>query len=106
MAKVSDIYGSMVFNEHTMQERLPSATYKSLLRTIKEGEPLDIEVANVVAHAMKAVSYTHLNDAGSRCQGRRGRFSPAFDLAPLEMLADMFGPSDRKGVRGNAKERK
>ena len=44
------------------------------------------------------------NDAGSRC--RRGRFSPAFDLAPLEMLADMFGPSDRKGVRGNAKERK
>ena len=46
------------------------------------------------------------NDAGSRCQGRRGRFSPAFDLAPLEMLADMFGPSDRKGVRGNAKERK
>ena len=66
MAKVSDIYGSMVFNEHTMQERLPSATYKSLLRTIKEGEPLDIEVANVVAHAMKewaiekgATHYTH-----------------------------------------------
>ena len=66
MAKVSDIYGSMVFNEHTMQERLPSATYKSLLRTIKEGEPLDIEVANVVAHAMKewaiekgATHFTH-----------------------------------------------
>ncbi|MDO5117997.1 MAG: glutamine synthetase III, partial [Eggerthellaceae bacterium] len=66
MAKVSDIYGSMVFNEHTMQERLPSATYKILLKTIKEGQPLDIEVANVVAHAMKewaiekgATHFTH-----------------------------------------------
>ena len=66
MAQVSDIYGSMVFNEHTMQERLPSATYKSLLKTITEGKPLDIEVANVVAHAMKewaiekgATHFTH-----------------------------------------------
>src|SRR5699024_9322220 len=66
MAKVSEIYGSMVFNEHTMQERLPSATYKSLLKTIREGAPLEIEVANVVAHAMKewaiekgATHFTH-----------------------------------------------
>ncbi|MCI9673469.1 glutamine synthetase III [Adlercreutzia muris] len=66
MSKVTDIYGSMVFNEHTMQERLPSATYKQLMRTIKGGEPLDIDVANVVAHAMKewaiekgATHFTH-----------------------------------------------
>ncbi len=66
MAHVSDIYGSMVFNEHVMKERLPSATYKSLAKTIKEGKALDIEVANVVAHAMKewaiehgATHYTH-----------------------------------------------
>ncbi|MDO4290285.1 MAG: glutamine synthetase III [Eggerthellaceae bacterium] len=66
MAKVSEIYGSMVFNEHTMQERLPSATYKQLMKTIRDGEPLNIEVANVVAHAMKewaiekgATHYTH-----------------------------------------------
>ena len=66
MSHVSEIYGSMVFNEHTMQERLPSATYKQLMRTIKDGEPLDLEVANVVAHAMKewaiekgATHYTH-----------------------------------------------
>ena len=66
MAKVSEIYGSMVFNEHTMQERLPSATYKSLRKTIEEGQPLDREVANVVAHAMKewaiekgATHFTH-----------------------------------------------
>lgn len=66
MSHVSEIYGSMVFNEHTMQERLPSATYKQLMRTIKDGEPLNLEVANVVAHVMKewaiekgATHYTH-----------------------------------------------
>ncbi len=66
MSKVTELYGSMVFNEHTMQERLPSATYKQLMRTIKGGEPLDIDVANVVAHAMKewaiekgATHFTH-----------------------------------------------
>ena len=66
MSKIPEIYGSMVFNEHTMQERLPSATYKDLMRTIKKGEPLNLEVANVVAHAMKewaiekgATHYTH-----------------------------------------------
>ena len=66
MAKVSEMYGSMVFDEHTMQERLPSATYKSLMKTIRDGEPLNLDVANVVAHAMKewaiekgATHYTH-----------------------------------------------
>ncbi len=66
MAHVSEIYGSMVFNDHVMKERLPSATYKNLSKTIKEGKALDLEVANVVAHAMKewaiehgATHYTH-----------------------------------------------
>ena len=66
MSKIPEIYGSMVFNEHTMQERLPSATYKDLMKTIQKGEPLNLEVANVVAHAMKewaiekgATHYTH-----------------------------------------------
>ena len=53
MTDISEIYGSMVFDERTMQERLPKATYKSLIKTIEEGQPLDLEVANVVAHAMK-----------------------------------------------------
>ena len=66
MSKIPEIYGSVVFNEHTMQERLPKATFKSLMQTIKEAKPLDIDVANVVAHAMKewaiekgATHYTH-----------------------------------------------
>ena len=65
-ANVMEIYGSKVFNEHVMKERLPSATYKSLERTLPKGAPLDIEVANVVASVMKrwamelgATHYTH-----------------------------------------------
>ena len=66
MTNVPEIYGSLVFNESTMRERLPKATYKQLMDTIKEGAPLAPEVANVVAHAMKewaiekgATHYTH-----------------------------------------------
>ena len=43
-ATTKEIYGSMVFNEHVMKERLPSATFKSLKATIDEGKPLDLEV--------------------------------------------------------------
>ena len=56
---VSDIYGSLVFNEHVMAERLPSVTYKALMRTIERGEPLNLEVANVVAHSMKEWAIEH-----------------------------------------------
>ena len=66
MARIAEEYGTLVFNDHTMQELLPSATYKALSKTIKQGKPLDLEVANVVAHAMKewavahgATHYTH-----------------------------------------------
>ncbi|HCB94451.1 MAG TPA: hypothetical protein DEP65_01440, partial [Ruminococcus sp.] len=53
MANVPEIFGSMVFNDQKMQERLPKATYKALKKTIQNGEPLDLSVANVVANAMK-----------------------------------------------------
>ena len=66
MAKVPEIFGSMVFNEQKMQERLPKSTYKALKKTIQNGEPLDLSVANVVAAAMKdwavemgCTHYTH-----------------------------------------------
>ncbi len=66
MGRIAEEYGTLVFNDHTMQELLPSATYKALSKTIKEGKPLDEDVANVVAHAMKewavangATHYTH-----------------------------------------------
>lgn len=66
MAKIAETYGELVFNDHVMKERLPSVTYKVLSETIKNGMPLDSEVANVVAHAMKewaielgATHFTH-----------------------------------------------
>ncbi len=62
----SEYYGTKVFSQKVMQEKLPKVTYKAMMKTIKEGAPLDIDVANVVAHAMKewaigqgATHYTH-----------------------------------------------
>ncbi len=64
--RVPDMFGSMVFNDHVMKERLPKETYKALQRTIAEGRKLDPTVANVVANAMKdwatekgATHFTH-----------------------------------------------
>ena len=53
MSKVPEMFGSMVFNDAVMQERLPQATYKALKKTVENGEALDISIANVVANAMK-----------------------------------------------------
>ena len=53
MTNVPQIFGSMVFNDKVMQERLPKTTYKALKKTVENGEQLDISVANVVANAMK-----------------------------------------------------
>ena len=66
MKQVTDYFGSMVFNDKTMESKLPSDVYKSLKKTIEEGKELDISVANSVATAMKdwavslgATHYTH-----------------------------------------------
>ncbi|EPR11697.1 glutamine synthetase III [Ruminiclostridium papyrosolvens] len=64
--RVTEIYGSNVFNDAAMRERLPKTTYKSLKKTIDEGLALDVTVADVVANAMKdwamekgATHFTH-----------------------------------------------
>ncbi|MDR0308761.1 MAG: glutamine synthetase III, partial [Coriobacteriales bacterium] len=66
MSDIKSIYGEMAFNDQTMQDRLPKPVYKTLVQTIKKGDPLDPEIANAVAHAMKewaiekgATHYTH-----------------------------------------------
>ena len=66
MPDITENYGSMVFNDYVMRERISSETYKKLSETIKEGKPLDLDVANAVAHAMKlwaiergATHFTH-----------------------------------------------
>ena len=64
--KLTEIFGSDVFNDATMKERLPKKTYQALKKTIENGEDLDPSVAEVVANAMKdwaiergATHYTH-----------------------------------------------
>ena len=66
MAKLDELFGSNVFNDAVMQQRLPKDTYKALKKTIDEGRRLDPQVAAVVAHAMKewavekgVTHYTH-----------------------------------------------
>ena len=66
MSNISEIFGSNVFCDSVMQQRLPKETYKALQRTIKDGRSLDPNVATVVANAMKdwaiekgATHYTH-----------------------------------------------
>ena len=63
---VTEIFGSNVFNDAVMQERLPKKVYKELKKTIEEGKELDLATADVVAHEMKewaiekgATHYTH-----------------------------------------------
>ena len=63
---VPELFGSMVFNQKVMKERLPKETFKALKKTLDDGEPLKIDVANQVAHAMKewaiekgATHFTH-----------------------------------------------
>ena len=64
--KIPEIFGSMVFGMDAMKERLPKETFRALSRTIKNGDALDINLANAIAHAMKewaiekgATHYTH-----------------------------------------------
>jgi len=66
MSNIPEIFGSMVFNENTMKERLPKDTYNELKKTIDSGESLNSAIAAEVANAMKewaiekgATHYTH-----------------------------------------------
>ena len=53
MSNVPELFGSLVFNDAVMKARLPKETYKALKKTREQGQPLDLQVANVVANAMK-----------------------------------------------------
>ncbi len=53
MKNVPELFGSMVFNQKVMKDRLPKETFKALKKTLDDGVPLELDVANVVAHAMK-----------------------------------------------------
>ena len=85
MKAIPEIFGSMVFNEAAMKDRLPRETFKTLMSTIEKGEPLDSDIANVVANSMKewaiekgATHYTHwfLPMTGMTAEKHDSFFSP------------------------------
>ena len=51
--RVPEIFGSMLFNDDIMRERLPKEVYKSLTKTMATGRTIDASIADVVANAMK-----------------------------------------------------
>ena len=66
MKDLPELFGSEVFNEHVMKTRLPKDTYRALKNTIREGKPLSLDLANVIASTMKdwavekgATHFTH-----------------------------------------------
>ena len=59
MNDVQKLFGSLVFNETVMKDRLPTATYKAYKQAIIEGKPLNIEIANIIANAMKDWALEH-----------------------------------------------
>ena len=65
-SNITEIFGSLVFNQTVMKETLPAETYKALKHTMENGSPLNLDVANQVAEAMKnwaikkgATHYSH-----------------------------------------------
>jgi glutamine synthetase len=100
---LSDIFGSNVFNDSVMRERLPKATYKALRRTIDEGIPLEPAVAEVVANAMKdwaiekgAIHFTHWFQplTGMTAEKRDSFISPTQDG---RVIAEFSGKELIKG---------
>ncbi len=66
MIKIEEIFGTMVFNDFTMKQRLPKETFKALKKSVSDGKPVSRDIANVVANAMKdwavekgATHFTH-----------------------------------------------
>ena len=53
MNDVPKLFGSLVFNESVMKDRLPTATYKAYKAAVLAGTPLNLEIANIIANAMK-----------------------------------------------------
>ena len=82
MKKVPELFGSMVFNEAVMKERLPKDVYKALKSTIRQGKALEAQLAGVVANAMKDWAIekgaTHFTHWFQPMTGTCGRLCPRF----------------------------
>lgn len=103
METVASYFGSMVFNDEAMRERLPKDVYKALKETIREGKDLDLNVANSVANAMKNWAIekgaTHFTHWFQPLTGMTAEKHDAF-ITPLEggkVILDFSGKELIKG---------
>ena len=103
METVASYFGSMVFNDEAMRERLPKDVYKALKETIREGKDLDLNVANSVANAMKNWAIekgaTHFTHWFQPLTGMTAEKHDAF-ITPLEggkIILDFSGKELIKG---------
>ncbi len=101
---VADFFGENVFNDATMQERLPKKTYKKLKETIREGKELDSDTADVVAHEMKewaiekgATHYTHWFQP---LNGMTAEKHDSFISAPMENGKVLMSFSGKELIKG------
>ena len=98
---LQEMFGSMVFNDDVMRQRLPKETYRALHRTIAEGKSLNMEVASVVANTMKdwviekgATHYTHWFQpmTGITAEKHDSFISPTGDGVINSYMPDMSAP--------------
>lgn len=101
---VAEIFGSDVFNDSVMQERLPKKVYKELKKTIEEGKELSLEIADVVAHEMKewaieqgATHYTHWFQP---LTGVTAEKHDSFITAPMENGKVLMSFSGKELIKG------
>ena len=101
---VADIFGENVFDDATMQERLPKKVYKDLKKMIEEGKELDLVTADVIAHEMKewaiekgATHYTHWFQP---LTGVTAEKHDSFISAPMETGKVLMSFSGKELIKG------
>ncbi|MBQ7678177.1 MAG: glutamine synthetase III [Lachnospiraceae bacterium] len=100
----AEIFGENVFNDATMQERLPKKVYKKLKETIREGKELDSETADVVAHEMKEWAIekgaTHFTHWFQPLNGMIAEKHDSFITAPMENGKVLLSFSGKELIKG------
>ena len=106
MNKISAVFGSHVFSDQVMRERLPKAVYKSLKATIDKGEPLDTSIADSVAAAMKEWAIekgaTHYSHWVQPLTGVTAEKHDAFITAPKENGKVLMSFSGKELIKGES----
>ena len=104
LINIAEIFGENVFDDATMQERLPKKVYKDLKKMIEEGKELDLATADVIAHEMKewaiekgATHYTHWFQP---LTGTTAEKHDSFISAPMESGKVLMSFSGKELIKG------